>query len=577
MDYKLADLIDIEKTRILLESFSSAVGVSAAIIDLDGRVLVASPWRRICGDFHRVNPTTRKRCIESHTILANELMQGENFSLYRCLNGLIVGASPIVIEGEHLANAFIGQFLTEKPDQDFFSGQADEHGFYKSAYLQALSEVPVVAQDALPPIFSFLTSFAAMMASQGLGQLRQLETEKELRKARLKLEVQNEELQASQADLNRAQAVANTGSWRLDVRRNVLNWSDETYRIFCIPRGDPLTYEAFLAKVHPDDQEMVDQSWQAALCGSRYDIEHRILLGDTTKWVHEQAELEFDDQGVLHGGFGTVQDITRHKEMEEALRESEERFRVMANSIPQLAWIAKADGYIYWYNQRWYEYTGTTPEQMEGWGWQSVHDQDALPAVLERWKESIATGKPFDMVFPLRGVDRNFRQFLTRVQPVKNADGDVIQWCGTNTDITERKQMEDELRKSRDELELRVRERTVELRHYMSRLEESNQALEDFASIAAHDMKEPLRKVISFGNMLRQKYKDLLGQTGNDYLNRMLDATQRMKSLLVGLLEYSRLSTKADPFVEVDLINIIGEVLSDLGDKDREDRRRSEG
>ncbi len=248
----------------------------------------------------------------------------------------------------------------------------------------------------------------------------------------------------------------------------------------------------------------------------------------------------------------------------EALREGEERFRVMADSIPQLAWLAKADGYIYWYNQRWKEYTGTTPEQMEGWGWQIVHDPEVLPGVLVRWKESIATGKSFDMVFPLRGADGKFRPFLTRVEPVKDVDGKVIQWCGTNTDITEREEMENELRKSRSELELRVEERTAEIRTFMAKLEQSNQALLDFASIASHDLQEPLRKVTSFGDMLSRKYSDLLGQTGNDYLSRMLDATGRMQSLLKGLLEYSRVATKADPFVRVDLKEIVAEVVCDL-------------
>ncbi len=122
----------------------------------------------------------------------------------------------------------------------------------------------------------------------------------------------------------------------------------------------------------------------------------------------------------------------------------------------------------------------------------------------------------------------------------------------------------EELRNSRDELELRVRERTAELNSYMAKLEQSNQALQDFASIAAHDLKEPLRKVNSFGVMLRQKYKDPLGQTGNDYLDRMLNATDRMQSLLAGLLDYSRVATASEPFEEVDLSDIIGEVLSDL-------------
>ena len=139
-------------------------------------------------------------------------------------------------------------------------------------------------------------------------------------------------------------------------------------------------------------------------------------------------------------------DITERKRAEAALRDSEERFRTMANAIPQLAWIARGDGYIYWYNQRWYDYTGTTPEDMEGWGWQSVHDPEVLPEVLEQWRASIATGRPFDMVFPLRGADGHFRQFLTRVMPMKDADGRVIQWFGTNTDITERQQAEEALR-----------------------------------------------------------------------------------------------------------------------------------
>jgi light-regulated signal transduction histidine kinase (bacteriophytochrome) len=98
----------------------------------------------------------------------------------------------------------------------------------------------------------------------------------------------------------------------------------------------------------------------------------------------------------------------------------------------------------------------------------------------------------------------------------------------------------------------------------MAKLEQSNRALQDFASIAAHDMKEPLRKVIAFGNMLRQKSGESLGQSGNDYLNRMLNATERMQSLLTALLEYSRLSTRANPFVEVELTELIHEVLSDL-------------
>ncbi|MEP6715767.1 MAG: PAS domain S-box protein, partial [Terriglobia bacterium] len=133
---------------------------------------------------------------------------------------------------------------------------------------------------------------------------------------------------------------------------------------------------------------------------------------------------------------------------ERALREGEERFRTLANSIPQLAWIAGADGSIDWYNDLWYEYTGTTAEQMRGRGWQAVHDPAVLPKVTERWKAAIAAGEPFGMEFPLLGADGRFRMFLTRVRPLRDKDGRVVQWFGTNTDVNELKQVEESLRAS---------------------------------------------------------------------------------------------------------------------------------
>ncbi len=111
-------------------------------------------------------------------------------------------------------------------------------------------------------------------------------------------------------------------------------------------------------------------------------------------------------------------------------------FRLLADNIPTLCWIANGDGYIVWYNRRWHAYCGTTPEQMEGWGWQSVHDPDQLPAVMERWAHSIASGEPFEMTFPLKGGDGVFRPFLTRIQPVRDASGRIARWFGVNTEIS---------------------------------------------------------------------------------------------------------------------------------------------
>jgi PAS domain S-box-containing protein len=134
------------------------------------------------------------------------------------------------------------------------------------------------------------------------------------------------------------------------------------------------------------------------------------------------------------------QDITPRKRAEADRAQNERRFQTLADAIPQLTWMAHADGFIYWYNRRWYEYTGTTPAQMEGWGWQSVHDPNVLPQVMEKWQAAIAAGEPFEMTFPLRGADGVFRLFLTRAIPLIDPDGRVVQWFGTNTDVTDLQQ-----------------------------------------------------------------------------------------------------------------------------------------
>jgi PAS domain S-box-containing protein len=132
-------------------------------------------------------------------------------------------------------------------------------------------------------------------------------------------------LRASQADLNHAQSVGQIGSWRLDSQRNTLHWSDENYRIFGVPVGTPLSYETFLAVVHPDDRAYVDRMWKSALRGAPYDIEHRLLVDGALKWVRERAEMEFDEQGAVVGGFGTTLDITKLKQAEQALIEADHR------------------------------------------------------------------------------------------------------------------------------------------------------------------------------------------------------------------------------------------------------------
>ncbi len=160
-----------------------------------------------------------------------------------------------------------------------------------------------------------------------------------------------------------------------------------------------------------------------------------------------------DAGGAIAGAWGIGQDITERRLAEKAKRNIEEQFQILADNIPALCWMAYADGWIHWFNRRWYEYTGTTPESQEGWGWESVHDSKELPGVRERWKASVATGQPCEMVFPLKGADGAFRPFLTRIVPHRDAEGRIVRWFGINTDISGEREAGKRLRESEQKLQ----------------------------------------------------------------------------------------------------------------------------
>lgn len=235
-----------------------------------------------------------------------------------------------------------------------------------------------------------------------------------------------------------------------------------------------------------------------------------------------------------------------------ALRESESSFHTLAETIPHLAWAAKADGSIYWYNKRWYEYTGTTLEEMLGWGWQSIHDPNVLPSVVKRWKESIATGQPFDMTFPLRGADGAYRPFLTRVLPLRDEAGRVTRWFGTNTDVSEQLALEQELRAYRAELEQRVEVRTRELEKSQASLRRSERmaSMGTLAAGMGHDL---ANLMLPLGLRVDALAKEPLSPAARADVEGISGALKYLRALATGLRQMAADPTAQPPIEGIDL------------------------
>ena len=362
-------------------------------------------------------------------------------------------------------------------------------------------------------------------------------------------------LRESREDLNQAQAVAHTGSWRMNVQKNELTWSEENHRIFGIPPGTPMTYETFLGTVHPEDREYVDRKWMAALKGEPYDIEHRLIVDGEVKWVRERAELEFDSQGRLLGGFGTTQDITERKRAEEALQESEERLRQAAQAGHMFA----------------FEWNPITDEVIRSEESASILGLSGDTAIHDTGQGFFAKILDEDrdiFVKTLQNLNPETDRYTANYRVVRSDTGKVI-WLeeiarglfdgegklrrlyGMTMDITERKRAEEALR-----------ERTAELARAVADLEDKNAEMERFTYMISHDLKSPLVTISTFLGFLEKDMASAdTGRIDKD-LQYMRGAADKMGRLLAELLEMSRIGRVVNQPVKVTFQELVEEALN---------------
>ncbi|RYZ42581.1 MAG: PAS domain S-box protein [Myxococcaceae bacterium] len=246
------------------------------------------------------------------------------------------------------------------------------------------------------------------------------------------------------------------------------------------------------------------------------------------------------------------------------LKEREQQFRTLADSIPQLSWMAEPDGHLFWFNQRWFDYTGTTSETSQGRNWNALIAPEDAERVLVRFNAALREGEPWEDQFRLRRADGAYRWFLSRAMPVRDAEGRIARWFGTNTDIDDErrtleslKHAEEEIRRLNTGLEKRVRERTAQL-------QEANKELESFSYSVSHDLRAPLRHITGFAQLLDRRAGPKLDDVAKGYLSTIAGAAKQGGTLVDDLLAFSRMGRAEMRQMRVDLGQLVEEARKDL-------------
>lgn len=384
----------------------------------------------------------------------------------------------------------------------------------KSYGIEAYACHPLIYAGTLLGTLSFGSRSRAHFSGADLSVMRAVADQVAVAMARIRTE---QAMTESRRALERAQAVAKMGSWSLDTQRNRLLWSNETYRMFGLPVGTPLTFDSFLALVHPEDRDNVERAWAAALEGAPYDIEHRIVTSDGLKWVRETAELDFDSEGRVLGGFGIAQEITEGKQVEDALRLAVERQALAQRATRTGFWDWDVTtGRLSW-SMELFDLFGLEPTSdptFDMW-LGAVHPEDRERA-LQNVNHSVETAQSLNHEFRVCLSDGQERWIGGIGDTTYGSDGKPLRMCGICIDITDRKRAEAERE------QLLAHERVVASNAYARSLIEAS--LDPLVTISAEgkitDVNEATIKITG------RAREELIGTDFSDYFTEPVRARQ---------------------------------------------------
>jgi len=330
---KYSELVDIPKLQALMESFSQVIGIANAVIDVDGIVIVHAGRQDAFTAFHRVNVETRRHCIESDAALVESMTRGLPFAIYRCRNGLVDTAAPIIVDGEHVANVFAGQFLTDPPDPEFFRTQARQFSFDEASYLEAIAQVPVRSLDRVESLTRLYAQLAGMLADSGLDRLREIRAAENLANLNKALEEKvvartqaleraNDELAGREALLRQILDTSSVAIFLIDMEGRITQANQRMAEMFGWPL-EALVGKEYVALVHPAERESGRQKMLALLASAipSVDLERLYWRADQTEfWGHLTGKRFYDASGKECGLVGVIADITSRKAAEDEIK-----------------------------------------------------------------------------------------------------------------------------------------------------------------------------------------------------------------------------------------------------------------
>jgi hypothetical protein len=313
--------------------------------------------------------------------------------------------------------------------------------------------------------------------------------------ARLKVEDAEERLRL-------ATEATGVSTWEMDLITHHFIHSPRLAIIFGHPSSKTITYEQLRSQIHPEDiHDIVEKAFEQGMKTHFYTYEARVIKPDNTIcWIRKQGKVFFDENESPVKIIGTLQDITEEKQYQQILQESESKFRLLADSLPQMIWTADTAGNTFYYNQNIYDFSGLTSEQLDTAGWIQMIHPDDREENIKRWMESVHSGKDFLFEHRFRRYDGEYRWQLTRVVPQKDASGNIQMWVGSSTDIQE--------------------------------IKEQEQQKDYFISMASHELKTPLTSVKGYVQMLQMMHE----KSEDSFLKNALSTMDRQVKTLTGLI-----------------------------------------